>query len=72
MATNIPYVEISIIPYVAGSSFSQNKMWKKAEKWQKPWHMGTHMRVLSQSYLMNINMAGIRWLSNILVGLGLL
>ena len=26
---------------------------KKAEKWHKPWHMGTHLRVLSESYISN-------------------
>ena len=29
----------------------------------KPWHMGTHLRVLSESYPMNFNMAGFRWFS---------
>ena len=31
----------------------------------KPWHMGTHPRVLSESYPMNTNMTGFRWFSNI-------
>ena len=34
------------------------------EKWLKPWHNGTHLRVLSESYLMNTNMTGFRWFSN--------
>ena len=29
----------------------------------KPWHMGTHLRVLSKSYPMNTNMIGLRWFS---------
>ena len=29
----------------------------------KPLKMGTHLRVLSESYLMNTNMTGIGWLS---------
>ena len=37
----------------------------KAEKRLKPWHMGTHLRVLSRSSPMNINMTGFRWLSKI-------
>ena len=28
---------------------------------KKPWHMGTHLRVLSESYQMNTNMTGFRW-----------
>ena len=32
------------------------KTWKMT---QKPWHMGTHLRVLSESYLMNTNMTGL-------------
>ena len=33
-----------------------NTKWcKKPEKWLKPWYMGTHLRVLSESYLMNTN-----------------
>ena len=27
------------------------------------WHMGTHLRELSESYLMNTNMTGLRWFS---------
>ena len=41
----------------------QNKTWK----WLKPWHMGTHLRVLSMSYPMNSGMIGIRWFSKIAV-----
>ena len=31
---------------------------EKNEKWLKPWHMGTHLGVLSESYPMNTNMSG--------------
>ena len=31
------------------------KWCKIAEKWLKTWQMGTHMRVFSESYPMNIN-----------------
>ena len=34
-----------------------------------PWHMGTHLRELSESYLMNTNMTGFRWFSKILASL---
>ena len=36
-------------------------------KWLKPWHVGTHLRVLSESYPMNTNVTGFRWFSKILL-----
>ena len=33
--------------------------------------MGTHLRVLSESFLMNTNMAGFRWFSKIVASLHL-
>ena len=30
------------------------------------WHMNTHLRVPRESYLMNTNMAGVRWFPKIL------
>ena len=36
------------------------KLFKKAEKLLKPWHMGTHLRVLSESFPMNTNMTEFR------------
>ena len=33
----------------------------------KPWHMGTHLRVLGESYPMNTIMTGFRWFLCILV-----
>ena len=41
------------------------KWCKKPEKWLKPWHMGTHLRVLSTSFPMNTNMTGLSWFSKI-------
>ena len=38
---------------------------KKNEKLLKPWHMGTHLRMLSESYPMNTNKTGFRWFSKI-------
>ena len=32
------------------------EMQKKLKKRLKPWHLGTHLRVLSESYPMNTNM----------------
>ena len=43
-----------------------NTIWcKKPKDWLKPWHMGTYLRVLRESYPMNTNMTGFRWLSKI-------
>ena len=50
--------------YAAGGWFC---LYKKPKKLLKPWQMGTHMRVLSESYPMNTNMTGFRWFSKILV-----
>ena len=38
---------------------------KTPEKCLKPCHMGTHLRVLSESYPMDTNMTGFKWLSKI-------
>ena len=32
-----------------------------AKKWLKPWHMGTYLRALNESYLINTNMTGLRF-----------
>ena len=39
---------------------------KKTKK-LKPWQMGTHQRVLSESCPMNTNMTGLRWFSKICI-----
>ena len=38
------------------ANLANTKWSKKPEKWLKPWHMGTHLRVLSESYPTNTNM----------------
>ena len=38
-------------------------MMQKTEKWQKPWHMGTHLKVLIESFQMNTNMTGFKFFS---------
>ena len=43
------------------ANFANTKWCKNAVKLLKPWYMGTHLRVLSESYLMNTNMTGFRW-----------
>ena len=42
---------------------------KIPEKWLKPWQMGTHLRVLSKSVLMDTNKTGFRWFSKIFASL---
>ena len=41
-------------------------MIKKTGKWLKPWHLCTRPRILSESYPMNTNMTGFRWLQKYL------
>ena len=61
---------VTLNPYAGGGLFGQNKMMqKKPEKWPKPWHTGTHLRVLSKSCLMNTNKTWFQWLSNIFASL---
>ena len=38
------------------ANFANTKSCKKAKKWLKPWHMDTHLRILSESYPMNTGM----------------
>ena len=42
------------------ANLSITKLGKQPEKCLKHWHMGTHLRVLSESYPMNTNMPGFR------------
>ena len=43
------------------ANLANTKWCKKPEKWPKPWQMGTHMKVLGESFPMNTNMTGFRW-----------
>ena len=56
-------------PYAAGGQLANTKWCKNPGKWPKPWHVGTHLRVLSESYPMNTNLTGFRWFSRIFVSL---
>ena len=38
---------------------------KNVEKWLKPWHMGTQLRVLCESFPVSTNMPGFEWFSKI-------
>ena len=42
---------------------------KNAEKWLKPWPMGTHLKVLSERHLMNTNKTGFRLFTKIFASL---
>ena len=57
-------------PYAIGDLFVQYKMMqKKTVKWPKPLDMGTHLRVLTEGYLMNTNMTGFKCFSKIFASL---
>ena len=43
----------------------KTKWCEKSWKWQKPRQMGTYLIALSESFLMNTNMTGFRWFSEI-------
>ena len=43
------------------ANFVNTKWCKNAEIWLKPWHKGTHLRELLESYPMNTNMKGFEW-----------
>ena len=48
------------------ANFVNTKLYKNPEKWPKPWKLGTHLKALSESYLMSTNMTGFGWFSKIL------
>ena len=48
------------------ANFANTKLCKKPQKCLKPWHMGTYLRVLSKSHLMNTKVTRFGWLSKIL------
>ena len=50
-------------------NFANTKSCKKAQKWLKLWHIGTHLRVFGESYPMNTNMTGFGRFSKIFVSL---
>ena len=45
------------------ANLANTKWCKNSEKWRKPWQMGTHLKVLGESFPMNTNMTGFRWFS---------
>ena len=58
---------LRVFPFMLPVANLANTKWcKKAEKLRKPWHMGTHLRVLNESFPMNTKMTGFRWFSKTL------
>ena len=51
-------------------NLANTKKMQNPKEWMKPWHMGTYLRVLGESYPMNTNMTAFRWYSKIFVSLG--
>ena len=51
------------------ANLANAKLCKKPEKWVKLLQMGTHMKVLSESFPMNTNMTGFRCFSKIFASL---
>ena len=47
------------------TNLANAKRCEKPGKLLKPWQMGTHLRVLGESFPMNTNMTGLRWFSEI-------
>ena len=50
-------------PYAAVGEFCQYKIMQKS--WKITETLGTHMRVLGESYLVNTNMTGFKWFTKI-------
>ena len=50
-----------LIPILLVANLSNAKWYIKCKKSLKPWHMGTHLTVLSEIFLMNTNMNRFRW-----------
>ena len=53
------------LPMLQVANLANTKWCKKPEKWMEPCWIGTHLRVLSESYSMNTNMTGFRRFSKI-------
>ena len=51
----VPLITIIWTPMLLVANIANTKWCKKPANWLKPWHVGTHLRVLSETYLMNTN-----------------
>ena len=63
-----PLLEVLTLMLLVANS-ANTKLCKKPEKWVKLLQMGTHMKVLSESFPMNTNMTGFRCFSKIFASL---
>ena len=59
----VVYNPLTLMLLVA--KLANTNLCKNPEKSLKPWHIGTHIKGLSESYPMSTNMAGFRWFSKI-------
>ena len=50
-----------LIPMLLVANLANAKRYRKREKSLKPWHMGTHLTVLGEIFVMNTNMNRFRW-----------
>ena len=53
----------SFVSIMLVTNLTNAKIFKKPEKWWNPWCLGTHLRVLRDSYPMNTKLTGFRWFS---------
>ena len=63
----ITCVDLTLCCWVLFSQYRTMK--KKAGKILKPWLVGSLLRVMNESYLMNTNMTGFRWFSKFFASL---
>ena len=64
-SVNLQMYLLHIFLMLLVANLTIRKWCKNMKEWLKPWHMGTHLRVLSKSFLMNTNLTGLRWFSEI-------
>ena len=57
--TKLPVMLLTFMLLV--DNFANTKWCKNPEKWLKPWQMGTHLRVLGESFQMNTKTTGFQW-----------
>ena len=55
------FLSLTLMLLVA--NLANTKCCKKPEKGLETWHMGTHLRVLNESFAVNTYMTGFRWFS---------
>ena len=66
-ASNFIVLQFLIITFMLlWANLASANICNKPEKWLKHWHMGTHLRVLSESFPMNTNITGFRCFSKTL------